>query len=97
MCTCATSTNWASKSWFEANKPPRPGADHGAHARSRPPGLLEGRRGQTVAELKERWRDLAQRFDVRTDNAPFQAYGRGQAPAAHNPGGARRTPTGYAP
>ena len=39
---------------------------------------------QTVAELKARWRDLAERFDVRTDNARFQAYV-GKVPAAHNP------------
>src|SRR5690606_21551420 len=27
----------------------------------------------TVQELKERWQDLSQRFDVRTDNAAFAA------------------------
>jgi cobaltochelatase CobN len=35
-----------------------------------------------VAELKDRWRDLAQRFDVRTDNAAFERFvGAGQGAA----------------
>jgi cobaltochelatase CobN len=42
----------------------------------------------TVTELKARYQDLAQRFDVRSDNRSFQAYvglpgyGLGQSPAA---------------
>ena len=71
------------KRWFEANNP------H-ALAQTMERMLEAARQGywkadaKTVAELKERWRDLAERFDVRTDNARFQAYV-GQAPAAHNP------------
>ncbi|MCB1988438.1 MAG: cobaltochelatase subunit CobN, partial [Burkholderiaceae bacterium] len=71
------------KRWFEANNP------H-ALAQTMERMLEAARQGywkadpQTVAELKERWRDLAERFDVRSDNARFQAYV-GQAPAAHNP------------
>ncbi|MDP2768617.1 MAG: cobaltochelatase subunit CobN, partial [Giesbergeria sp.] len=69
--------------WFEANTP------H-AVAQTMERMLEAARQGYwkadptMVAELKERWRDLAERFDVRTDNARFQAYV-GQAPAAHNP------------
>ncbi|MCO5109470.1 MAG: cobaltochelatase subunit CobN [Burkholderiaceae bacterium] len=71
------------KRWFEANNP------H-ALAQTMERMLEAVRQGywkadaKTVAELKERWRDLAERFDVRSDNARFQAYV-GKAPAAHNP------------
>lgn len=60
----------------------------------------------TVQELKERWQDLSQRFDVRTDNAAFAAmvgasaqsgagFGMaapGAAPTAAAPQGARALP-----
>jgi cobaltochelatase CobN len=71
------------KRWFEAHNP------H-ALAQTMERMLEAARQGywkadpQTVAELKARWRDLAERFDVRTDNARFQAYV-GKVPAAHNP------------
>ncbi len=69
------------KKWFEAHNP------H-ALAQSIERMLEAARQGywqadaKTVAELKDRWRDLAQRFDVRTDNAAFQRYvGAGQGTA----------------
>ncbi len=40
---------------------------------------------QTLNELKERWQDLAQRFEVRSENARFMAYvqnGTGTRPKA---------------
>lgn len=69
------------KQWFEAHNP------H-ALAQNIERMLEAARQGywqaddQTVAELKDRWRDLAQRFDVRTDNAAFERFvGAGQGTA----------------
>nr|WP_298210445.1 cobaltochelatase subunit CobN [Acidovorax sp.] len=69
------------KRWFEAHNP------H-ALAQNIERMLEAARQGYwqadaaTVAELKDRWRDLAQRFDVRTDNTAFQRYvGAGQSAA----------------
>lgn len=61
------------KQWFESRNP------H-ALAQSIERMLEAARLGQwqadaaSVAELKERYRDLAGRFDVKTDNASFQAF-----------------------
>ena len=61
------------KRWFEAHNP------H-ALAQTMERMLEAARQGywkadpKTVAELKARWRDLSERFDVRSDNARFQAY-----------------------
>jgi cobaltochelatase CobN len=61
------------KQWFESSNP------H-ALAQSIQVMLEAARQGywkanqDTVRELKERYRDLAQRYDVHTDNAAFQAY-----------------------
>jgi len=80
------------KQWFEAHNP------H-ALAQNIERMLEAARQGywqadaQTVAELKDRWRDLAQRFDVRTDNAAFERFvgaGQGTAGFGLNPG---RLPT----
>jgi cobaltochelatase CobN len=69
------------KRWFEAHNP------H-ALAQNIERMLEAARQGYwqadaaTVAELKDRWRDLAQRFDVRTDNAAFERFvgaGKGSA------------------
>ena len=69
------------KQWFEAHNP------H-ALAQNIERMLEAARQGywqadaHTVAELKDRWRDLAQRFDVRTDNAAFERFvGAGQGTA----------------
>ena len=69
------------KKWFEAHNP------H-ALAQNIERMLEAARQGYwqadaaTVAELKDRWRDLAQRFDVRTDNAAFERFvGAGQGAA----------------
>lgn len=69
------------KQWFEAHNP------H-ALAQNIERMLEAARQGywqadaKTVAELKDRWRDLAQRFDVRTDNAAFERFvGAGQGAA----------------
>ncbi|WP_119965076.1 cobaltochelatase subunit CobN [Simplicispira lacusdiani] len=69
------------KKWFEAHNP------H-ALAQNIERMLEAARQGYwqadaaTVAELKDRWRDLAQRFDVRSDNTAFQRYvGVGQGAA----------------
>ena len=69
------------KQWFEAHNP------H-ALAQNIERMLEAARQGywqadaQTVAELKDRWRDLSQRFDVRTDNAAFERFvGAGQGAA----------------
>lgn len=69
------------KKWFEAHNP------H-ALAQNIERMLEAARQGYwqadaaTVDELKGRWRDLAQRFDVRTDNATFERYvGAGQGAA----------------
>ena len=69
------------KQWFEAHNP------H-ALAQNIERMLEAARQGYwqadaaTVAELKDRWRDLAQRFDVRTDNAAFERFvGAGQGTA----------------
>lgn len=69
------------KKWFEAHNP------H-ALAQNIERMLEAARQGYwqadaaTVAELKDRWRDLAQRFDVRTDNAAFERFvGAGQGTA----------------
>ncbi|WP_313082913.1 cobaltochelatase subunit CobN [Pulveribacter sp.] len=70
------------KKWFEANNP------H-ALAQTMERMLEAARQGYwqadaaTVRELKSRWRDLAERFDVRSDNARFAAFvGQGAADAA---------------
>ena len=69
------------KKWFEAHNP---------HALAQNiERMLEAARqsywqadAATVAELKDRWCDLAQRFDVRTDNAAFERFvGAGQGTA----------------
>ncbi|MCA0243164.1 MAG: cobaltochelatase subunit CobN [Proteobacteria bacterium] len=80
--------NLGLKRWFEAHNP------H-ALAQSIERMLEAARLGQwkadpqSVAELKARYRELAQRHDVRSDNATFKAYvdaGFGlQAPAAAQP------------
>ncbi len=69
------------KKWFEAHNP------H-ALAQNIERMLEAARQGYwqadaaTVAELKDRWRDLAQRYDVRTDNAAFERFvGAGQGAA----------------
>jgi len=69
------------KQWFEAHNP------H-ALAQNIERMLEAARQGYwqadaaTVAELKDRWRDLAQRYDVRTDNAAFERFvGAGQGAA----------------
>ena len=60
------------RQWFEQNNP------H-ALAQTMERMLEAARQGYwqtdaaTLRELKERWRDLARRFDVRTDNAAFAA------------------------
>ncbi|WP_259456267.1 cobaltochelatase subunit CobN [Alicycliphilus denitrificans] len=71
------------KDWFETKNP------H-ALAQTMERMLEAARQGYwqadaaTVRELKERWRDLARRFDVRTDNAAFQRYvGAGQGAAGY--------------
>ena len=70
------------KRWFEANNP------H-ALAQTMERMLEAARQGywkadpKTVAELKARWRDLSERFDVQSDNARFQAYV-GKAAAANS-------------
>ena len=69
------------KRWFEAHNP------H-ALAQTMERMLEAARQGYwkadpaMVAELKERWRDLAERFDVRTDNARFQSYVANNQPAS---------------
>ncbi len=61
------------KKWFEANNP------H-ALAQTMERMLEAARQGYwqadaaTVRELQERWRDLARRFDVRSDNARFTQF-----------------------
>jgi cobaltochelatase CobN len=69
------------KKWFEAHNP------H-ALAQNIERMLEAARQGywqadaKTVAELKDRWRDLSRRFDVRTDNAAFERFvGAGQGTA----------------
>ena len=70
------------KRWFEAHNP------H-ALAQTMERMLEAARQGywkadpKTVAELKARWRDLSERFDVRSDNARFQAYV-GKVPALNS-------------
>ncbi|WP_245606824.1 cobaltochelatase subunit CobN [Simplicispira psychrophila] len=70
------------KRWFEANNP------H-ALAQTMERMLEAARQGywkadpKMVAELKQRWRDLSERFDVQSDNARFQAYV-GQTPATNS-------------
>jgi cobaltochelatase CobN len=70
------------KRWFEAHNP------H-ALAQTMERMLEAARQGywkadpKMVAELKERWRDLSERFDVQSDNARFQAY-IGQTPATNS-------------
>ena len=72
------------KDWFEQHNP---------HALAQTiERMLEAARqgywqtdAQTLTELKERWQDLAQRFEVRSENARFMAYvqnGTGTAPKA---------------
>ena len=72
------------KDWFEQHNP---------HALAQTiERMLEAARqgywqtdAQTLNELKERWQDLAQRFEVRSENARFMAYvqnGTGTAPKA---------------
>ncbi len=61
------------KKWFESKNP---------HALAQTiERMIEAQRqgywqtdAATVKELKNRWRDLSQRFDVKTDNAAFAAY-----------------------
>ncbi|MBP8137821.1 MAG: cobaltochelatase subunit CobN [Alicycliphilus sp.] len=73
--------NLGLKDWFESKNP------H-ALAQTMERMLEAARQGYwqadpaTLRELKERWRDLSQRFDVRSDNAAFERFvGAGQGAA----------------